>query len=723
MRGDKFQKKVVLAEHDGTTIQRPVLPETEQEYKDVLRIFDGRIRFVKDHSGAVTPPDLQTFKAFMEYISINIEGRIKEHPTVATVDGWRRCLQSALRHQRGVITPGHVKTTVQQYIKTVLKHKILLSDAQREKGGLSPNDLAILMTQLWCQDSLEYRGRYPDRTRIQLSAALLLYCFTSARAGEVHESTRRRRRAQLRMENMPDKSLNPQALSACYKHFQLTLEWVDGHLMLVLLYQRAFVKRGEERTEWDLPVHLFYNIYSEKLPLFFNLLVFFLPMASADRAFRDYDRVADILDEVEAIARIGPTEAKVARTIHFKESVLETPVFRQYTECDINDSTGKSRGADAFSKQCVNLGHHSGFRININAGASRRWALQEADPHHSQTARMKFAGHFNPTTFPKWYAHPISDVDGLATFLNIPGRTAHIKNHRSMAVHYSPYMLQSLPAKQMFEFEARNNIRELTSGIKNIKLEVLQEDDDTKKQLLHSKRRQLEKQKSRAYHDELTRLRKADMGESKNKFQETLFQYHSRVMPERRSLAEILPTSVELRSPDGRKALCALEALCIQERGVLYRSGLAPNRENCVCGIYARMGPDRFARYCFECDFWCNKRAKWSQHCQEHLDNPEELLRCDLIMFHNVPVKAALCPFCMGDTFLGAALQMDQFLDSPKWWDHVESHLEQKARTKDFHCCHPACDIRFDSIKVLRFHLEDVHHYKPPRGTKRPSEN
>jgi carbonic anhydrase len=197
---------------------------------------------------------------------------------------------------------------------------------------------------------------------------------------------------------------------------------------------------------------------------------------------------------------------------------------------------------------------------------------------------MKFAGHFDANTFPKWYAHPISDVDGLATFLNIPGRSAHIKNHRSMAVHYDPHMLQSLPAKQMFEFEARDDIRKLTADIKNSRLEFLREADDSKKQLLLNRRRQLETQKSRAYHNELARLRKADTGGSKNKFQETLFHYHRRVMPERHSLAEILPTSVELRSLDGRKALCALEALCVQERRVVYQSALAPKEGKCVCG-------------------------------------------------------------------------------------------------------------------------------------------
>jgi carbonic anhydrase len=57
-----------------------------------------------------------------------------------------------------------------------------------DKGALSPNDLTILKTQLWYRDFKEYQGKYPDRTRVEISAAILLYYFTFARTGEVHES-------------------------------------------------------------------------------------------------------------------------------------------------------------------------------------------------------------------------------------------------------------------------------------------------------------------------------------------------------------------------------------------------------------------------------------------------------------------------------------------------------------------------------------------------------
>jgi carbonic anhydrase len=84
-----------------------------------------------------------------------------------------------------------------------------------DKGTLSPNDLTILKTQLWCRDFKEYRGKYPDRTRVEISAAILLYCFTSARTGEVHESTARRERARKQRDMEGVKTV--QVMAACYR--------------------------------------------------------------------------------------------------------------------------------------------------------------------------------------------------------------------------------------------------------------------------------------------------------------------------------------------------------------------------------------------------------------------------------------------------------------------------------------------------------------------------
>jgi carbonic anhydrase len=98
-----------------------------------------------------------------------------------------------------------------------LRKEVLISTAEMDHSGLSPNEIIILLTQLWCRDSHEFRGEIPDRTRVQLSAAMLLYCFISARTGEVYESTVRRGLLRMPGEDETDKELEARVMVACYK--------------------------------------------------------------------------------------------------------------------------------------------------------------------------------------------------------------------------------------------------------------------------------------------------------------------------------------------------------------------------------------------------------------------------------------------------------------------------------------------------------------------------
>ncbi|KAJ5890042.1 acetyl-CoA synthetase-like protein [Penicillium tannophilum] len=73
------------------------------------------------------------------------------------------------------------------------------------------------MSQLWCRDHPEFLGSPADRAKVQLSAAMLVYCLTSTRTGEVHEHTARRRLAQDSNENPEDRELETRVMVACYK--------------------------------------------------------------------------------------------------------------------------------------------------------------------------------------------------------------------------------------------------------------------------------------------------------------------------------------------------------------------------------------------------------------------------------------------------------------------------------------------------------------------------
>jgi hypothetical protein len=129
-------------------------------------------------------------------------------------------------------------------------------------------------------------------------------------------------------------------------------------------------------------------------------------------------------------------------------------------------------------------------------------------------------------------------------------------------------------------------------------------------------------------------------------------------------------------------------------------------------GVFERGVPEPsrnehgFAELCFQCDCWFNDSSEWERHCQEHLDKPEELLRCDPLIFRNFPVKPGYCCFCLGNTRQSASKRMEQYVtDRSKWYDHIEGHLNKLGC--DFSCSHPACCVEFGNIKDLRHHLVD----------------
>ncbi|KAJ5772119.1 Zinc finger C2H2 [Penicillium odoratum] len=540
---------VDFGEHSNNEIQRAVLPRTESGYSDKLLLFD---KFVKLHPQAVIPPDIRTCRAFLEWIAKGMNGRIEERPTVETIKGFIRQFATGMKRERNFNFPEASRTTINEYILGELKAKIPLSTAQMNKdGGVSPNDLTILMTQLWCRDHHEYRGNPNDRARIQLSAAILLYCFTSARTGEVHESTARRKKAQDIGVDSEDAELEARVLAACYKHFELTVETVD--------------------------------VYAEDVPIFLNVLTFFLPMASADKAFRNYSSVSEILDAVEMYERVGPLEDKILEVIHVREEMRDMPVFRQYLEHNVDHFKGHARGADAFGKALVHLGHRSGYTLNITVRACRRWALQEADKTHSETARMRFAGQTNRDTYGKSYAHPLSEVDGPANYLGIASRQEHIQNRRGMGLYRNSSLSQLLPAKAEYEFLAREDICDLDRMMAKLSLQLSGATPEEKHKIQLQQKR-VYNEKRGLYNKELRKVERQSGKQHGSIYTETMFHYRRRVMPHRDFLANALLGKVSLRSLDGRRILQALESLCSETHTVAYRDSLSPLDKACLCG-------------------------------------------------------------------------------------------------------------------------------------------
>ncbi|KAL4954213.1 hypothetical protein BDW69DRAFT_163609 [Aspergillus filifer] len=118
-----------------------------------------------------------------------------------------------------------------------------------------------------------------------------------------------------------------------------------------------------------------------------------LPLFSADQTFRHYESYTEILDEVDSIKPSDLTlqTNRVISRIHFRNELLDTPLFRPSSELGCETSIGRPRGADAFGKEFAALGYRSGYKQNVTARACCRWALMETDKKYCQKARIKHA--------------------------------------------------------------------------------------------------------------------------------------------------------------------------------------------------------------------------------------------------------------------------------------------------------------------------------------------
>lgn len=204
---------------------------------------------------------------------------------------------------------------------------------------------------------------------------------------------------------------------------------------------------------------------------------------------------------------------------------------------------------------------------------------------------MKFAGQTNRDTYGKYYAHPLSEVDGPANYLGITSRHEHIQNRRGMGMHQNRQLLQSLPAKAEFEFQDRADIRALDETMNSLSLQLSTTHSHEDKRKIQVKQHKAYNEKQRLYKLELKKIQISQPNSLQsitehqgNQPEQNLFHYRRRVMPERDFLAQALPQMITLRSCHGSRALAALESLCKETHSVAYRPGLQPLNGKCLCG-------------------------------------------------------------------------------------------------------------------------------------------
>lgn len=80
-------------------------------------------RFVELHPHSVIPPDIQTCRAFLEWVAKGKDGRIEERPTVGTMKGFFRQFVTGMKRERNFDFPPTTRTTIKEVCTAVFLNK------------------------------------------------------------------------------------------------------------------------------------------------------------------------------------------------------------------------------------------------------------------------------------------------------------------------------------------------------------------------------------------------------------------------------------------------------------------------------------------------------------------------------------------------------------------------------------------------------------------------
>ncbi|KAL4985154.1 hypothetical protein BDW68DRAFT_189895 [Aspergillus falconensis] len=108
------------------------------------------LKFLDLHPAACFPLDIRICKGCLEYYARITRGCIKERPVLETVEHFQRSFEAALARSRDFIVPESMSITPGEFIISELAHLVGLPGAEMSRHGQSPNDLTILLSQLWC---------------------------------------------------------------------------------------------------------------------------------------------------------------------------------------------------------------------------------------------------------------------------------------------------------------------------------------------------------------------------------------------------------------------------------------------------------------------------------------------------------------------------------------------------------------------------------------------
>lgn len=127
-----------------------------------------------------------------------------------------------------------------------------------------------------------------------------------------------------------------------------------------------------------------------------------------------------------------------------------------------------------------------------------------------------------------------------------------------------------------------------------------------------------------------------------------------------------------------------------------------------------------FAELCLQCDKWIVEIDRWEEHCQQHIDDYENLpIQFNQVKYRHTPATAAFCMFCLFDQGLKASVRYKQWPNVHYWKLHNHHHFaeleavmeNERTTNKSLACRDPRCHGLFESLDEFKYHCQDYHSY------------
>ncbi|GFG16438.1 hypothetical protein IFM61392_09507 [Aspergillus lentulus] len=673
-------------------------------------------------------PDLATIKDFIRFYIFSSHGMISLRPTKSSVLNFaERFFAGFTRLTKSTFDTKDTRDVYKWIRKSLVKEDVI-EDITRAKHMFTHCDLKNIIVSIWKDDDPVF---IHPRYRVQLTFAVLIYCYSGARIGTFIPDTSKKDQRGLRYEDIE---------LYIYRR-------PDGEIELFFRLSERWVKNN------DNPKNTVFRVaMREHGKLRFNPVPWLLEMAVQDGAFLHFD-------SLETLKNWNPDNNEPIPLL-WRPSVAREPVLRQVTRFGGLSNSAWTR--ECFCRLFRAVVVNAGYPEIITIHTLRRGLANRLDKVATESERSQILTQKDPNVFGRSYIDSTSAVSSMDAFLGETMRLDHIEYLRGVGKYRAIGYPRRLPAEREHAIAKNEDLRELERRLKELQIQencnqcndqsTAEESDANNESetnrvdedsgfAIKLTRKQIQVLKTRLHNSELAKYReewiqkrvetqvraggKAPEAVVYNDVAHCLFK----AQPDRQRVADMMPMDNHLSYQDMLSVVESLLAYCTKDYDVFYRPGEEPVDGRCPvskCDLTQLTRPKRSnhvqdcqrkqrckvlgyedaqLKYCYEC-FAFYTAQEWEDHCRMHIENGMSR-RCEIITYCYTLVRPGYCPFCLGTESLSPSDRMRSWKRSNELRSHVINDM--KVMCGKYICSHPMCRVEFDSETQLRYHLSDTH--------------